>query len=1065
LWLAWIAFIVYGSLLPFDFSPMPLEQAWLKFQATPFFDLGMDQRADWVANGVLYVPAGWLTTLVFLGAQRRLGTIVVAMAAFALCLALAVSVEFTQLFFPARTVSLNDLWAEGIGSALGVFGAATLGQGWPRAPRTSTSHLPWRWRHRLLEVYLLAYVAYCLFPYDVLLSADELRGKLASGHWGWFLAHGDAGVWRVVLQLVAETVLAVPFGVWMARRAATRHRRVRAIVTVGAGLALGLAIEAAQLFIASGTTQGASVLTRGLAVWLGAALWERRERAPLALASLQHPQILWPLWVFYVVALGVVNGGLTAAWHGATQARESLASLRFMPFYYHYYTTEALALLSLGNVALMYAPTGALVWLGHGTSSAAAVIGWCLAATVEVGKLFIEGARPDPTNPWIAAASAWLLHRGMSALARRARGTVVPSNQPAAGTPPMPPAMAWQRALWLALVAYGVIAAISFPAGSGLLAVLLVLSASLVRWRPVLAPAVLLAAWPVLDLAPWSGRVYWDEFDLLLTICTGTVLLAVPAPAGRGKSDPLFRVALAWLLAAFAISTVRALWPLHAPSDNTFYGYFSPYNALRIIKGAAWAVITIVVLRRLARRGCDIGGAIVGGTSAGLAMAVIVIVWERWLFAGVLALSSDYRITGAFSSMHTGGAYIECFLAMAIPFAMAQAIAARRRVLRAIAAVLVLAAGAATMLTYARNGWVALLVALLVFLGLSWRHAGRSGRLAATVCAMAMASAVIALPIVMGPFGRHRLAHTVDDFEARRAHWSDALAMRDHDLGTLWFGMGVGRFPETHYWRSREPERAANFGLGREAGQRYLRLGTGSPLYIEQIVSAKHGVAYALHLRMRSEQPPSELTVSLCEKWLLTSARCSSARFEPTRRGSWEDVQARLRLDADPADSRARWLPLKLALSAGPRGAAIDVDDVRLDAPDGRNLLRNGGFESRLDRWFFTVDVDPPWHIHSLPISVLFDQGWFGAVAWAAFLVVSLGRGVTLSRAVSLAPGGLARMASVAALAAFVTSGVLNTLIDAPRLLWFVLVAAWVATAPQERSEDPAPRGPTPVLG
>jgi len=53
-WLCYVGFVVYGSLLPFEFTPMPLEQAWLQFRHTPFLALGVDERADWVANGVLF---------------------------------------------------------------------------------------------------------------------------------------------------------------------------------------------------------------------------------------------------------------------------------------------------------------------------------------------------------------------------------------------------------------------------------------------------------------------------------------------------------------------------------------------------------------------------------------------------------------------------------------------------------------------------------------------------------------------------------------------------------------------------------------------------------------------------------------------------------------------------------------------------------------------------------------------------------------------------------------------------------------------------------------------------
>ena len=58
--LGWLVFVVYGSLLPFDLHPLPMAQALARWQAIPFLQLGVDSRADWVANGVLYLPVGLL---------------------------------------------------------------------------------------------------------------------------------------------------------------------------------------------------------------------------------------------------------------------------------------------------------------------------------------------------------------------------------------------------------------------------------------------------------------------------------------------------------------------------------------------------------------------------------------------------------------------------------------------------------------------------------------------------------------------------------------------------------------------------------------------------------------------------------------------------------------------------------------------------------------------------------------------------------------------------------------------------------------------------------------------
>src|SRR6218665_1807158 len=121
--LGWLVFVIYGSLVPLDFRPMPLAQAWTLLKAAPFLNIGAGGRADWIANGVLFLPIGLLSTVLLRGA-RACGTWR-ALAAGLLALAfgggLAVGIEFTQLFFSGRTVSLNDILSECVGTLLGML--------------------------------------------------------------------------------------------------------------------------------------------------------------------------------------------------------------------------------------------------------------------------------------------------------------------------------------------------------------------------------------------------------------------------------------------------------------------------------------------------------------------------------------------------------------------------------------------------------------------------------------------------------------------------------------------------------------------------------------------------------------------------------------------------------------------------------------------------------------------------------------------------------------------------------------------------------------------------------
>jgi hypothetical protein len=59
--------VIYGSLVPLDFHPIAAAQAWQKLLDAPMLVVGAPGRADWIANGVLYLPVGFLGCIALLG--------------------------------------------------------------------------------------------------------------------------------------------------------------------------------------------------------------------------------------------------------------------------------------------------------------------------------------------------------------------------------------------------------------------------------------------------------------------------------------------------------------------------------------------------------------------------------------------------------------------------------------------------------------------------------------------------------------------------------------------------------------------------------------------------------------------------------------------------------------------------------------------------------------------------------------------------------------------------------------------------------------------------------------
>jgi hypothetical protein len=193
-------------------------------------------------------------------------------------------------------------------------------------------------------------------------------------------------------------------------------------------------------------------------------------------------------------------------------------------------------------------------------------------------------------------------------------------------------------------------------------------------------PAIL----PLLNLAPWSGRYFFEEFDFFVL---ATIAVALWQSDYRRRRRSSLNIGQAVPLLVFAgsylVSLARGLLPLDAPDANAFYSYYSHYNALRVGRGLLWPLLLLPPL--LAAFSEDRARAeryLATGIVAGLFGTGLVVLWERGVLAdflygrnryevlrNLLNFSTPYRVTALFSEMHTGGEAIDGYLALTLPFA------------------------------------------------------------------------------------------------------------------------------------------------------------------------------------------------------------------------------------------------------------------------------------------------------------------------------------------------------------------------------------------------------------
>ena len=992
------------------------------------------------------------------------------------CILLSLLSEYMQQYVPSREVSLSDTVASTIGSILGLMVFRVSGRTALVISTDSSLSLRSRISH-VLAIYSLLYIGLMLFPFDFALSAAELERAWSGQRHAWtWSSSGCSSLLSCLSRLALEAVLAAPVGAWWAMRHGVKTVGLQTAVMA---IAFAFAIELLQLFLLSGTSQGASAAFRTIGLISGALFSQRFTSGSRAtFRSLAQPAftVSVPL---YLVSVAVASGWFRGGRLSAEAALSKMDGLRFMPFYYHHFVGETVAIVSLSMQFALYAPVGVITWFWGFSKNAtvkaytgpmAAIAAMLIALIAEAGKLFVDGQRPDPTNILIAATAAWL---GYNICQWIAAGTKIEKPLNPRQSDPVKPfveipretgsispragASRGQHLVGMILLLLATWGASHYSLGLLPLAITIVPAVLIVWHRPRWAVAIILAALPVFNLAPWSGQFFIDEFDILLAATLGIAWLRSEGFSGIWSNRISQRLVLSLLLAAWLVAMARGFIPL-APFDaNAFATYFSPYNSLRVGKGLLWAIlIAPLLLNRDDERHSAMP--VVLGMSIGLALTAVAAVWERFLFTGLFNYSNDYRITGLFSSVHTGGAFVEAYIATATPFLAPLVMLSRSRLVAILAGVVFLGACYGVLVTYARAGYLALgigiaIIASGIFVQSLQQRVGRWQQRSGAIV-MIMAALAVALPIALGPYAMSRFSTLDKDMETRIRHWKGAINMMDDNLSSQLLGMGLGTFPRTYLTRNTDGTRPTTFGFIEEDGNTFLRLGSGELLYFTQRISIKPDTTYRLRLDLRSKGRDPALTIPICEKFILHSFECHWISVETRHSNSqWmtRDIEFNSGKVGMPLGRFGLNRPTQFAIFNPSSNTVVDVDNIHFLDARGENLLANGNFDRGMDRWFFSTDSHLAWHPKNLFVQIFFEQGIVGLSIFIIVTAIALYRS---GRA--LWTGNITALAIFASLASFLSVGFFDSLFDDPRmsLLYFVIATLAISTNFQSKKAD-----------
>ncbi len=382
--LLWGLFIVYATLLPFNFSASPaLIQYRIHYVWTQPLKGG--SWTDVYGNILLFIPWGVLLGMVL--ARRGMSFIVVVPLAMCAGALLSGSVELAQLFAPMRACSFIDLVTNSFGATVG----ALVGWPWARLiwPVFSIRLRQWITTRPLMTcAFLTAVVLFFagLSPFGFNPSPHDVKEKIAAAQWIPFgrpaiepLRSAKPLYWAA--ELLTWTLAGGLFAL-AARESRLRTRGAATIgCVVGVSVLLSLAIETSQLLIPARDVDATSIVLALLGSASGAAVVVlSREIDPHRLIP---PAIaIWFLAVMF------------ALWTPPQFSYPQPPYLRMervVPFWSYFFSRTMADLADVIGQVVVFMPLGALLAARtHRQSFAGALlIGFALGVLFEFGQAFL----------------------------------------------------------------------------------------------------------------------------------------------------------------------------------------------------------------------------------------------------------------------------------------------------------------------------------------------------------------------------------------------------------------------------------------------------------------------------------------------------------------------------------------------------------------------------------------------------------------------------------------------------------------------------------------------------
>ena len=565
---------------------------------------------------------------------------------------------------------------------------------------------------------------------------------------------------------------------------------------------------------------------------------------------------------------------------------------------------------------------------------------------------------------------------------------------------------------------------------------------------------------PFMNFSPWTGWIAFEELDIvLLAVLAGgygrwaffSTSLGSAADTRWGRTHTLWCALAATGLAALSHGVADAGgW-----SFDWFAGYSHALNSVRVFKSLGFALLLWPLLNQQMREDSALAlRRFAWGMVLGLVCVCMAVLWERAGYLGLWNFSTNYRTVALFWEMHVGGAAIDAYLAMAVPFAVWTLATAKRPIFWVAAATLVLLVGYACLTTFSRGVYVAVLSALALLGYLLHRPAYKAKavkvrwRVMGGVALVALLSVEVLAVLGGDSYMHKRIAKSDQDMGSRMEHWRHGIELLTSSQD-WWMGKGLGRLPANYSAQVQGENfsgdvRLMEEGTGNGGLNRFATLSTPpnwddlpGVYALTQRVNLTKESAHTVSMRVRA-QKPVEMTVQLCQRHLLYDRNCqgASVKVEPLK-AAWQTVELPLKGPSLVSNPRNSSRLLMVVISLDTADAAADIDNVQLTNALGQELLGNGDFSQQLAQWLPVAQAYyVPWHIDNLYLELLIESGLLGGIVVGALTAWGL-----VSAVWARGPTSLLRPYLAAGLFGALIVGLVSSVLDMPRvaLVFFLL--------------------------